>query len=543
MKNDRILLALVCLLMLLKRFILLPFELNYEEGKEIECILNIMNGQLVYRDFHWQYGPGPIYFIALLFKIFGVVNLYLPRIVVSLVAVATTFYAYKVARFYLSSIWSFWAALLSSSGLVFRENTYGHGFAYLGMIASFYFLLRFFKNRNQPNLLVYSGLFVFLALLSKPVLFGIGAVFAGIFCLVLWAAGQDEKRSVKEPLIRFLIPSLVPGALVYGYLIAQTSAKSMFAKLVPMSSGSYNMGEALHWKALFPPLNIFPLADWIAGLNDYLVEDLRWWMIILTFLGGVLYFLRSFFKERKPFADHLFLTSLLIYALLIECETIVLINRPPTFFINMLPTFILLGLFFIWFKKNVGGRYLVFGAAFLLSVIYFFYPPLNAGYYHWTHDKPLGLKYAKTIRVPEYTYNGYRRIAGYIQENTPADQPILFAGYDSFIHLFSERRNLFSEDFATFVRVTFSPYNRKNDDFGKAFWGPFEKKIIERVQADPPSIIIVPTDYLTPKAKTESAFIKYLLLHWQKKESLNSDVKPGPFDKSNLSMEVFAQKD
>ena len=168
--RDKALLALVCLLMFLKRILLINFEINYEEGKEIECALGILDGKMPFRDFHWQYGPAGIYLVAFLFRVFGDVDLMIPRFMVSLIAVATTFYSYRTARLYLGPGWSFWAALMASSGLVAREHTYGHGLAYLGMIGSFYHLAVFFKTRKETELSITGG-YVFLALLAKPVVF------------------------------------------------------------------------------------------------------------------------------------------------------------------------------------------------------------------------------------------------------------------------------------------------------------------------------------------------------------------------------------
>jgi len=111
--------------MLGKRLALLNTQLNYEESKELVSILNILSGKLIYRDFYWSYGPGGPYFLAILYKIFGTMELTLFRMAVSLVATVTTFYSFLVARFYLSPIWAFWAVLLSSSGLVSREHVMG----------------------------------------------------------------------------------------------------------------------------------------------------------------------------------------------------------------------------------------------------------------------------------------------------------------------------------------------------------------------------------------------------------------------------------
>ena len=537
LRDDRFLLALVCLLMLAKRFLLLPYGFNYEEGKELEAALDVMAGKLIYRDFFWHYGPIAPYFTAFLFKLSGKIDILIPRGMVSVAAVAMTYYAYRTARFYLSSSWAFWAALMASSGLVAREHTYGHIFAYLGMIGSCYYLLRFFRSENARGCLIASGFFVFLALISKPVMFGVGAVAAGLFCLGLWTVVVKGKPCRWQPFGWFAVSSLLPAFLVYGFLYWNTPRHVFLACLFPMSSGSFFIGLQ-HAKDLLPPLPFLPIANWIAQFNNYLVDDLRWWTVVLTLAGALTVIVYGLLKSRQAFSEKFFLIVLVVYGFLIEFETIVLTYRPVTFFINMLPNYILLGMFFVWLKEKPVFRLLVPMTAFALSLIYFFYPPIRLGFYYMLNGEPLEMKYAETVKVPKYTRQAYHNIVEYIQAQSPADRPIIYAGYDSLIFWSAGRPSAFPEDYATFTRASFHPYHR-GKPFAEAFYKNIEEKIVARIQSVSPSIILVPRNYLSKTNVEQSVFLQYLKSHWQSRKVLNADLKAGPWDKADLTVEVF----
>ncbi|MBI4384846.1 MAG: hypothetical protein HY579_12530 [Nitrospinae bacterium] len=536
---DGALVFLVCLLMALKRLLFLDYDLNYEEGKEIECVLRILDGKLIYRDFFWQYGPLSPYVIALLFKVTGLSSVLVPRLMVTVVAVLTTFYSYRVARFYLPPGWAFWAALMSSSGLAAREGTYGHGFAYLGMIASFYHLISFFKKEFDFRQLVYSGSFAFLAMLGKPVIFGAGAMMCGAGAIWLGrAVSPDRTFDTRRALWCFLSAALLPSLAVFGYLLAKSGFQVLSFSLFPMSSGTVQIND-FYLKKIFPPLPHLPLASWIGEMNKYLVDDLRWWTIVLAFMGGAFYVAGKCRKGNGNLADHFFLILLLVYSLLVESETVIWVKRPITFYINMLATYVLLAMFFKWAMDRFRMVNLVRAAALSMCVFYFFYPPIRLGVYHWAHDEPLELKYAETVKAPPYTARAYRTIARYVQEKTPPGEPILYADYDGFIYLFSERPTLFPEDFAIMVRASFNRYNFR---YPKPFFDSVEEKIVERVESRPPALILIPTRSLDKESVAKSIFLRYLVENWRREATLNGDMEPGPFDKGELKVAVFKSK-
>ena len=286
-----------------------------------------------------------------------------------------------------------------------------------------------------------------------------------------------------------------------------------------MSSGALNLGETRFMRPLFPALDFSSLKRFMTSINIYLVNPFRWWLIIFTFLGGLVYWIR--FREAwKSDPHHYFnIFILLLFSLLIENETLILINRPITFFINMLPSYILLALVFVWLK-NKDWVWSVRVSAFLLA-FFFFYPPFRMGYFYFQYGKPLALPYAKTIRVPPYSWEGYRTIAAHVARQAPSNKPFLFAGYDSFIYFFSGRELYFPDDFATFIRASFHPYNQTNDYFSKSFFDQIERKIIERIEENRPGMIMVPSSWISEQTQKYSLFLKYLNDRWQLEKVLS----------------------
>ena len=58
-------------LVLLKRVLLSHYGINREAPIELENIFLVLDGQLIYKDFFWYHGFFPIYWHALIFKLFS----------------------------------------------------------------------------------------------------------------------------------------------------------------------------------------------------------------------------------------------------------------------------------------------------------------------------------------------------------------------------------------------------------------------------------------------------------------------------------------
>ena len=84
-KSEKIIVLFVFLVVLAKRLVMLNMGLNPEESKDFVSILAILDGQVPYRDFLWIYGFLGLYVNALFIKFLGVVDIWVPRFVVSVV--------------------------------------------------------------------------------------------------------------------------------------------------------------------------------------------------------------------------------------------------------------------------------------------------------------------------------------------------------------------------------------------------------------------------------------------------------------------------
>ena len=104
------------------------------------------------------------------------------------------------------------------------------------------------------------------------------------------------------------------------------------------------------------------------------------------------------------------------------------------------------------------------------------------------------------------------------------------ADYNSLPYLFSSRKNIFSEDFLTFARTSFSPYHRDKNAYSKNFYETVESKIIKKIENEKPAMILIPAEFINDATRQSSLFIKYLLDYWEKGDVLNSKLERGPFD-------------
>ena len=173
---------------------------------------------------------------------------------------------------------------------------------------------------------------------------------------------------------------------------------------------------------------------------------------------------------------------------------------------------------------------------------YFFYPAIKYSLYYKAQGEPLRLPFAQNIVVPQYTKKGYHNIVQYIQKKTEADQAIVNADYNSLPYLFSNREDIFSEDFLTFARPSFSPFHKDKNAYSKNFYQKIENKIINKIELKKPAMILIPPGFINDGTRRTSLFIQYLLTHWKKGDVLNSQLKRGPFDKKDLSLETYFPK-
>ena len=109
---------------LVKRLLLSPYGINREAAIEMEAIFLALDGKVIYRDFFWYHGFLPIYWHALMFKLFNPEMYYLRFFVTCFAGIACAF-AFKIARFFLQPPLACIAAILGFTGLIIPEHVTG----------------------------------------------------------------------------------------------------------------------------------------------------------------------------------------------------------------------------------------------------------------------------------------------------------------------------------------------------------------------------------------------------------------------------------
>ena len=174
---------------------------------------------------------------------------------------------------------------------------------------------------------------------------------------------------------------------------------------------------------------------------------------------------------------------------------------------------------------------------------YFFYPAIKYSLYYKAQGEPLELAFAKNVIVPRYTKLGYHNIVKYIHQKTEASQAVVYVSITTaFPYLFSSRINIFSEDFLTFARTSFSPYHKNTNAYSENFYKTVESKIIKKIENEKPAMILISPEFINNDTRRTSLFIKYLLDYWEKGDVLNSKLERGPFDKTDLLVETYFPK-
>ena len=140
--------------------------------------------------------------------------------------------------------------------------------------------------------------------------------------------------------------------------------------------------------------------------------------------------------------------------------------------------------------------------------------------------------------VLPYTREVYREATEFIKSNSSETDKIVVADYKMFFYLFSDRENLFSENFYIFAETTFHPFRNE-------VWLPFKEKlriednIINKIKKKKPALIIIPTDFLTPENVEQSPFLTYVVKNWSKCKELGDARKKTIFDDSYINVTIF----
>ena len=366
---------------------------------------------------------------------------------------------------------------------------------------------------------------------------GVLSTFTLICLMVYEYLIRDDCRRLYPYAVFTLAILLFPGMGVF-YFYYNNALWDYFLSFFPMLIGHEDHPSTWFYIPAIFPVDIFysdSLGQAKSILNRYLVRNLRWWLIIGLFIAGIVYSVPRLYRERRN-SDYLSILFLSGFSMVFEIERILITAWNS--YTSLFPTFVLL-IYFITEKNiNYYAKYLAKILIFFLFLLYFVYTPIVYYIPYKKHGIPLGLKYAENVVVMPYTHEIYKEAATFITNNSSTTDKIVVANYNSFFYLFSERNDLFSENFYIFAETTFHP-------FRNVIWLSLEEKlriednIINKIKKEKPALIIIPTDFLTPENVEQSHFLTYVVKNWSKCKEVGDARKKTIFDDSYVNATIF----
>lgn len=214
--------AWLCLTLLLGMGLLAPY-VEYQDvldqgdrGRDLYCFKKTMDGDMVYRDYWWIYGPIMPYYYSLCYRMLGV------GVRSVLIGQCGLLLLCGVLVFLTTALFASPAcACIAAVAFWIYYPDFPHTYVYTGgiacMLLAVYFLFRYIRRPGLPPLLLCAGALV----LAGMVKLNIGA---SVFCAALIAAAgadflREGTRGFRNRLRRYIGAALLFGAgLILGYL-------------------------------------------------------------------------------------------------------------------------------------------------------------------------------------------------------------------------------------------------------------------------------------------------------------------------------------
>lgn len=460
-KKDLINIAI--LLILFFTFILLfgfKVGIPYKDiGKELYVPKRIVDGQVLYKDIHWLYGPLAPYFNALLYKIFGIHSDVL-RIEGWILWAFIILTAYIVASKLINKILAFLSAL-STFLVVATSNFYllPYSFSTLfSILLSLLFIICFMKQLKTLNkkLLFLMGFIVGMMIGCKYVV-GIAALFSVTIFLVIEKIRLSRVEKIKGKTSHTLKPVKGFRIFLFVFIITTALVHSIFFLLVPTDDllkqflGEFHFVSYVKRNVYGKLLDTFLLRSFPHTFLPYRLFLSSWIVIIGLVIISSLYFIIRFTlskgiknsKERTILFISIFTISL--------CPQIVGVG----IIFSILPIAFLLIFYFIhYLKKRTKLIY------YALVIFFTFYSLLICGgriLILKNRTETLTSKYIYFETEPK-RYTHLIKISEFIKERTRPDEKIIVFSKHNIIYLLAERDN------ATRYDYTFYPVFQNSEE-------------------------------------------------------------------------------
>lgn len=218
-------------------------------GKEMYIPVEISRGKILYADIHYIYGPLPIYFHTILYKLFGAhINILITCGISTIFIVSILLY--KISRFFMNPFFSSLAPLTfifvcAFGNYVYLNNynfilpyTYAAVYGILFSLMAIYCFIKSIYNKKLKYLISY-GIFSAFTILCKAEI-GISLLIPAIFILFFYNI-YDKKSipiiiSISPIIISIIIYCLfslkmaLPTLLYKNFFVAISSTNRLFNK-------------------------------------------------------------------------------------------------------------------------------------------------------------------------------------------------------------------------------------------------------------------------------------------------------------------------
>lgn len=195
-----------------------------DHGREMNLPTRILAGEHLYSDVQFLYGPFAPHFNALLYKIFGI-QLGTLKVSGAVCAVLILLMIYWLSR-RLMSVWESAAVTglvlvicaIKSTANYIQPYAYAALYGFLFSLSSLVCTVKFVQTR-QSKVMIWSGIFAGLALISKPEI-ALAAWTAA--AVVLLTESLAARKALGREALNFILPVIVIFGASYGFILWRT---------------------------------------------------------------------------------------------------------------------------------------------------------------------------------------------------------------------------------------------------------------------------------------------------------------------------------
>lgn len=378
------------LLVVFSLFVLLLFFnrgfICHDEGHILHAAQRMINGEIIYRDFHFLYTPGSVFLTAFAFRIFGE-SILTGRILMLVLAILSTILIFKII---LKVTRNNWLGMLAVGIYLFWGPTHIN-FPWPVMFAIstslliyFFFIKALEEKRNIYFFLI--GILTLITLLFKQN-FGLAVFLNNIFIFILL---KIIRR--KSQVAHYAIGLLASLLLFVGYLIITDSFFPLLNDCYQLSVKKIILEGALNTPFVYGQKLSEKLVKTLFYLNPLIISTLGLSMSLVNRTTTRKYFFLSSFVLSfylfgiRPTTDYVHVSPLLS---LTGIPSVIIINELKKNYTKLIAIVSTLALIFLGFHTALYKGYYKWETPLINQQFYFKHPRINI----WT-DK----KYESVIR-------------------------------------------------------------------------------------------------------------------------------------------------